>query len=292
MINPEDLMRTIVFAVSWTVLILRTPAAIRPAHQRWIWLTVTAQSVVTLIDLRPVTRFIDAVTGIAHSADLSKHLAALVFLAALLAFIFHVRASGASIPAWQRWIPFCLAGATALIMVAIFPFAHPTRDRFLPPPATWDVLDIYWAPFLIYYAVVTALAALLFWGHLKQVPPLDRDLARQHEVGDAWLAASRSGDFDALVALLAPNVVRRVDGGTRAAALSRHLRGAAHVAGQTLKFGDGAPFARRAAVNGSPGIVSAAGARVVAVMVFTIADGRIHEIDILADPDRLCALRL
>ncbi|MGH3833433.1 MAG: MAB_1171c family putative transporter [Pseudonocardiaceae bacterium] len=169
MIHLEDLMRTTVFTVSWTVVILRTPAAIRSAHQRWIWLTVTSQSVVTLIDLRPVTRFIDAATGIPHAADLSKHLAALVFVAALLAFILHVRASGASIPAWKRWIPFCLAGTTALIMVTTFPFAHPTRDRFLPPPATWDVLDIYWAPFLIYYAVVTALAARLFWGYLKQV---------------------------------------------------------------------------------------------------------------------------
>ena len=150
MIDSEDLMRTTVFTVSWTVVILRTPAAIRSAHQRWIWLTVAAQSVVTLIDLRPVTRFIDAATGIPHVADLSKDLAALVFVAALLAFILHVRASGASIPAWKRWIPFYLAGATALIMVATFPFAHPTRDRFLPPPATWDVLVIYWAPFLIY----------------------------------------------------------------------------------------------------------------------------------------------
>ncbi|MGH3512076.1 MAG: MAB_1171c family putative transporter [Pseudonocardiaceae bacterium] len=157
------------FTGSWIVWILRTPAAIRSAHQRWIWLMVTGQCIVTLIDLRPVTRVIDAATGIPHAADLSKHLAALVFLAALLAFVFHVRASGESIPVWKRWMPFCLAGATALIMVATFPFAHPTRDRFLPPPATWDVLDIYWAPFLIYYAVVAALAALLFWGHLKQV---------------------------------------------------------------------------------------------------------------------------
>lgn len=169
MISPEDLMRTIVCTASWTVVILRTPAAIRSAHQRWIWLTVTAQSVVTLIDLRPVTRFIDAAAGIPHAADLSKHLTALVFVAALLAFILHVRASGASIPAWKRWIPFCLAAATALIMVATFPFAHPTRDRFLPPPATWDVLVIYWVPFLTYYAVVITLAAFLFWGHLKQV---------------------------------------------------------------------------------------------------------------------------
>jgi hypothetical protein len=119
-INPEDLMRTIVCTVSWTFVSLRTPAAIRSADQRWIWLTVTAQSVVTLIDLRPVTRFIDAATGIPHAADLSKHLAALVFLAALLAFIVHVRASGASIPVWKRWMPFCLAGATALTMIVTF----------------------------------------------------------------------------------------------------------------------------------------------------------------------------
>ncbi len=123
-------------------------------------------------------------------------------------------------------------------------------------------------------------------------PPPDRDLARQHEVVDAWLAASRGGDFDALVALLAPDVVLRVDGGERAAALSKHVRGAAQVAGQALMFADRARFARRALVNGTAGVVSAPDGHVVAVMAFTIADGRIHEIDILADPDRLRALQL
>lgn len=123
-------------------------------------------------------------------------------------------------------------------------------------------------------------------------PPPDRDLTRQHEVVDAWFTASRGGDFNALVALLAPDAVLRVDGGTRAAALSKHVRGAPQVAGQALMFAGGAWFVRRAMVNGTPGAVAARDGHVVAVMAFTIAQGRIHEIDILVDPDRLRTLPL
>ncbi len=121
-------------------------------------------------------------------------------------------------------------------------------------------------------------------------PRPDRDLARQREVVDAWLAASRAGDFDALVALLDPDAVLRVDGGVRGAGTSKHVRGAAQVAGQAVLFAAGARHARRALVNGAAGVVSAPGGRAAAVLAFTVVDGRIHRIDILADPDRLAVL--
>jgi len=120
-------------------------------------------------------------------------------------------------------------------------------------------------------------------------PPPERDLHRQREVVDAWLAASRGGDFNALVALLDPDVVLRVDGGAHAAS-TKHVRGAAQVAGQALMFAKGARFARRALVNGTPGIVSAPAGRLVAVMALAISSGRIYEINILADPERLRTL--
>ena len=121
-------------------------------------------------------------------------------------------------------------------------------------------------------------------------PVPDPDPARRQRVADAWLAASRGGDFDALVALLAPDAVLRVDGGAPGA--SRLVRGAAQVAGQALLYAAVAPYARPALVNGEPGLVSAPDGRVVAVLAFTIAGDRIHEIDILSDPDRLRELAI
>lgn len=113
------------------------------------------------------------------------------------------------------------------------------------------------------------------------------DRARQRTVVDAWLAASRSGDFGALVALLDPDVVLRVDTGGPG---SRLVRGAEAVAGSALAFRGGATSARVALVNGAAGLVSSAAGRATAVLAFTVVDGRITEIDILSDPRRLAEL--
>lgn len=120
------------------------------------------------------------------------------------------------------------------------------------------------------------------------------DPGRQQQAVSAFLAASRGGDFDALVAVLDPDVVLRVDAGTNLAGpgVSKLVRGAAEVAAQAARFSSVAPFARLVLVNGSPGIVSAPEGRPVAVMAFTVAGGLIVEIDILADPDRLPGLDL
>ncbi|MCC3779180.1 RNA polymerase sigma factor SigJ [Streptomyces sp. UNOB3_S3] len=123
-------------------------------------------------------------------------------------------------------------------------------------------------------------------------PVPDTDLGRQREVVDAFLAAARGGDFDALVALLDPDVVLRADTGTGLAGASRELRGPAAVAGQALLFQRAAGSSRPALVNGAAGIVSIIDGRPTAVLGFTITDGRIVEIDILADPERLSRLDL
>ncbi len=121
-------------------------------------------------------------------------------------------------------------------------------------------------------------------------PAPQTDFARQREVVDAFMAASRLGDFGALLAVLDPDVVLRADNG--AAGASRLVRGASAVAGQALTYSRLAPSSRPALVNGAPGVVTAPGGVPRAVMGFTVAGGRIVEIDILADPERLRRLDL
>src|ERR671912_454467 len=119
----------------------------------------------------------------------------------------------------------------------------------------------------------------------------DADPARQREVVDAFLAASRDGDFGALLAVLDPDVVLRADPG--AAGAPREVRGARAVAEQARAFSHLGRFSRRALVNGVAGIVSRApGGPTFSVMGFAVARGKITEIDILADPDRLRLLDL
>ena len=119
----------------------------------------------------------------------------------------------------------------------------------------------------------------------------DADLAHQRKVVDAFLAAARNGDLDALIAVLDPDVVVRADWGGVHAGASRILRGAAAVAEQALDFSRRATDGRPALVNGTAGVVVAARGQLVAVMGFTVRGDRIVEIDILADPGRLQHLR-
>jgi RNA polymerase sigma factor (sigma-70 family) len=120
----------------------------------------------------------------------------------------------------------------------------------------------------------------------------DADLARQREVVDAFLAAARGGDFDALLAVLDPDVVVRSDLGAVPPGASRVVRGAPAVAEQALTFARLSPFAQPALVNGAAGLVVARHGRPFSVMGFTITGGKIVEIDILVDPERLHQLDL
>jgi len=123
-------------------------------------------------------------------------------------------------------------------------------------------------------------------------PAPDADVGAQREVVDAFLAAARGGDFDALLALLDPDVVLRVDRGTLRPGRSRELRGLPAVAEQARTFAHLAASARPALVNGAAGVVIAPRGRVFAVAGFIVSGGRIVAIDVLADPARLRALHL
>ena len=104
---------------------------------------------------------------------------------------------------------------------------------------------------------------------------------------DAFFAATRDGDFDALVAVLAPDVVLRGDGGTARPGFSKLIRGARNVAAMALPFARLSPFVRPALVNRAAGAVIVRDGRPHSVMAFTVTGGKIAAIEIIADPDRL-----
>jgi RNA polymerase sigma-70 factor (ECF subfamily) len=125
-----------------------------------------------------------------------------------------------------------------------------------------------------------------------EAPVPDADLARQREVVDAFFAAAREGDFDALVAVLDPDVVLRTDGGRSGPDAAILVRGALEVAGRALGFAHLAASVRPALVNGAAGAVVAPGGRPFAVIGFTVAEGRIVEMYALADPVRVGELEV
>jgi RNA polymerase sigma factor (sigma-70 family) len=120
----------------------------------------------------------------------------------------------------------------------------------------------------------------------------DADLRQQRVVVDAFQAASRSGDFDALLALLDPRVVARADIGVLAPRAPRTVRGAEAVAAQAIGFRKLAQYARPAMVNGTAGLVVIRDGQPFAVLGFSIAGGRIVELDIFSDPALLGDLDL
>jgi len=124
---------------------------------------------------------------------------------------------------------------------------------------------------------------------VDEAPAPDPDLGRQREVVDAFLAASREGDFDALVAVLDPEVVLRAE---QAGGVSRIVRGAEDVAKGAMAFAKFAPHQRLVLVNGVVGVLTAPEGRAFSLTAFTVTDGKVVAMDILADPDRLARIDL
>jgi RNA polymerase sigma factor (sigma-70 family) len=123
-------------------------------------------------------------------------------------------------------------------------------------------------------------------------PEPEPDLARQQKVVDAFLAASRAGDFDALLDVLDPDVVFRRDIGL-GKRTPEPVVGSAAVAREVLARGAAfAPFAVPAVVNGAAGAVVRRRGRTVSVVGFTVARGRVVELNVIADPDKLRAVQV
>jgi RNA polymerase sigma factor (sigma-70 family) len=119
------------------------------------------------------------------------------------------------------------------------------------------------------------------------IPAADPDLGRQREVVDTFFAAARRGDIDALVAVLHPDVVLRADFGPRRPGASTTIHGAAAVAKQARLGASPAAELHPALVNGAAGVVITMRGRPAVVMAFTVTGGRIVEIDVVADPERV-----
>jgi RNA polymerase sigma factor (sigma-70 family) len=120
----------------------------------------------------------------------------------------------------------------------------------------------------------------------------DTDLSRKREVVEAFLAASRSGNFEALLAVLDPDVVVRADSAAAPRGVSTEIRGAGAVLEQAIKFAERTRFAQPALVNGDLGVVVAPRGRLFLVVTVEVKDGKITEIDFIADPARLQQLNL
>jgi RNA polymerase sigma factor (sigma-70 family) len=121
-------------------------------------------------------------------------------------------------------------------------------------------------------------------------PVPDADLAAQWEVVEAFLAAARDGDFDALIAVLDPDVVLRADGGLTG--LSQHVEGAETVARQALMWSRVDLTMRRALINGAAGMVTFLHGQPFSIAAVTVKNGKIVELDFLADPERIARLDL
>jgi RNA polymerase sigma factor (sigma-70 family) len=128
---------------------------------------------------------------------------------------------------------------------------------------------------------------------VRGAPAVPRaELAGQRRVVEAFLAAARSGDLDALLAVLAPDVVRNADPAVLQPGGQPVLSGADAVARQTLVLGQRARFAEPALVNGTVGAVIAPHGRLQLVLAFTVAGGRVAGYDVIADPARLARLEI
>ncbi|MFC6886907.1 MULTISPECIES: sigma-70 family RNA polymerase sigma factor [Actinomadura] len=125
-----------------------------------------------------------------------------------------------------------------------------------------------------------------------QAPAPDPDLGRQRDVVNAFFAAARDGDFEALVSVLDPGVVLRSDGGIARARHTVVITGARTVAEQAVTFGRLSPHARPALINGAAGVVVASRGRPLSIMAFTVTGGKVVAIDVLSDPERLARLDL
>jgi RNA polymerase sigma factor (sigma-70 family) len=125
-----------------------------------------------------------------------------------------------------------------------------------------------------------------------QAPVPEADLARHRHVVDAFLAASREGDIEGLLAVLAPDVVRRADRVSLPAGAPTEIRGAQALAEETRTNAARARFARPALVDGAVGVVVAPMGRLAVALALTIEGDRIVEVDVIADPDRLARLDL
>jgi RNA polymerase sigma-70 factor (ECF subfamily) len=169
-----------------------------------------------------------------------------------------------------------------------------------PPERTAFVLhDVFGMPFEEIASIVarTPAAARQLASRarrrVREAPEPDTSLEGQWVVVDAFIAASRAGDIEGLLAVLHPDVVLRADGGRTRPAMTTLVRGAEAVAGNAMLYRRVASTATRRLVNGAAAVVAwTPGGAPLALLAVTIRGGRIVEMDVLSDPERLAGLSL
>lgn len=160
-----------------------------------------------------------------------------------------------------------------------------------------DVFDVSYAQIAPMAGYSPAKARQLVSQARRRVRPADApapesDTGREREVVDAFFAAASHGDFDALIAVLDPDVVLRSDAGTAQPEDSVLVHGAAAVASRAIMFHQPSALVRPALVDGAAGVVVTMGGRPVSAMSFFVSRGKIAEIDVVGDPERLLQLNL
>ena len=123
-------------------------------------------------------------------------------------------------------------------------------------------------------------------------PPPTLTSSAQREVVNAFLAAAREGDFDALIATLDPDVILRADGGAALPAASAEVRGALDVARRAVMWSRVDLTMHPALVNGAAGVVATRNGVVFSIASVIVRNGKIAEMDFLADPERLARIDL
>jgi RNA polymerase sigma factor (sigma-70 family) len=183
-----------------------------------------------------------------------------------------------------------LADSVGLALLVVLDMLGPAERVAFVLHDMFDVPYDEIAPIVGRSAVATRQLASRARRRVRGVAPVaDADVARQREVVDAFLAASRGGDFDALLVVLDPDVVLRADSAAVSAGASSEVRGAAAVA---ATFAGRARAAQPALVDGAAAAVWAPGGKPRVVFGFTVTRGKIVEISLLADPDHLRQLDL
>lgn len=189
----------------------------------------------------------------------------------------------------------CDPEAEALLADSIGPALMVVLDTLAPAERLAFVLhDIFAVPFDEIAAILErspAAARQLASRARRRVhgatPSRPADLARQRQVVEAFLTAVREGDFDALLAMLDPDVLLRDDSATLAPGAPAMMRGARAVATHALGFSRSARFVQPALVNGAVGLAIVPPGRLIGALGFTFTHDKITEIELISDPDRL-----
>ncbi len=171
---------------------------------------------------------------------------------------------------------------------------EPRADTTAWPPVAFVLHDIFAVPFEEIAPILerSPVATRQLASRARRrvhgaAPPQQVDLARQRLVVDAFLTALREGDFDALLAVLDPDVLLRDDSAALPPVAAALMQGARAVAAHALTFSKSARFVQPALVNGAVGLAIVPPGRLIGALAFTFKHDKIAEIDMVSDPERL-----